>query len=166
VRNVVQLARGPVPIPLRVAPSDTIAADVSVTGTTVAFRLDDLTTGNGFATEATIAAPDLSSAEWIAEAPSDCNPFNRNGCSIVPLANFGTIAITAASAQTADHRPDLRPRLDGRRPRPNHRLRRTRRLNLPALSRRHNFHGHLAVERRPARTHHARVRHHPRNARR
>jgi hypothetical protein len=51
------------------------------------------------ATEATVAAPDLSSAEWIAEAPSDCSPFNRNGCTIEPLANFGTVAFSAASAQ-------------------------------------------------------------------
>jgi hypothetical protein len=47
-----------------------------------------------------MAAPDLSSAEWIAEAPSACG----NGrCFQLPLANFGRIAFSHASATANEH---------------------------------------------------------------
>jgi hypothetical protein len=39
--------------------------------------------------------PDTTSAEWIAEAPSLCN---RNTCSILPLANFGSMSFAKLSA--------------------------------------------------------------------
>ena len=42
---------------------------------------------------------DVASAEWIAEAPSACS---AEGCTPMPLANFGNVTFTNTSATTAD----------------------------------------------------------------
>jgi hypothetical protein len=39
---------------------------------------------------------DVSSAEWIAEAPSNCTPSGR--CTAVPLTQFGNVTFTNAAA--------------------------------------------------------------------
>lgn len=88
----------PVAVPLVVSAGDTIAAEVSVTGTTVSFSLIDTTTGATYSTQATVASPDLTSAEWIAEAPSQCYGSIANSCSVLPLSNFGTALFSASSA--------------------------------------------------------------------
>ena len=93
----------PSTVPLEIGPGDTISAEVRASGTTISFQLDDLTNGHSFSTQTTVAHPDLSSAEWIAEAPSACSPFNPNGCTVMPLSNFGTFSFTAGSAAVADH---------------------------------------------------------------
>src|SRR5438034_1324789 len=80
------------------AAGGTLTAEVHADGTTVTLQLHDVTTGQSFSTQLTVADPDLSSAEWIAEAPASCSPFNPNGCTIQPLANFGTVAFSAGSA--------------------------------------------------------------------
>jgi hypothetical protein len=41
---------------------------------------------------------DDTSAEWIAEAPSDCA--NANSCRTLPLADFGSTSFNAAKART------------------------------------------------------------------
>jgi hypothetical protein len=41
-----------------------------------------------------VSSVDVSSAEWIAEAPSSCT----RSCQTLPLANFGTVPFSAASA--------------------------------------------------------------------
>jgi hypothetical protein len=73
-----------------VAAGDAMSAEVAVSGSTVTITLHDATRGwtehasqasNGYA---------LSSAEWIAEAPSSGK--------VLPLANFGTVTFTGASA--------------------------------------------------------------------
>ena len=43
-----------------------------------------------------VSALDTSSAEWIVEAPSEC--FAENHCRALPLADFGTVAFTSATA--------------------------------------------------------------------
>jgi hypothetical protein len=48
-----------------------------------------------------VAAPDISSAEWIAEAPSACNSVGR--CQVLPLANFGTVTFTRAATIATAH---------------------------------------------------------------
>lgn len=93
----------PNPIGIAINPGDTITGEVSADGTTITLRLDDLTTGQSFSTQQTVLHPDLSSAEWIAEAPSSCGPLNPNGCTVMPLSNFGTIAFSAGSATVAGH---------------------------------------------------------------
>jgi hypothetical protein len=63
----------------------------------VTLSLKNTTRHTRFSKTVTLAQPpDVSSAEWIAEAPSACT---RSGaCEVVPLANFGRITFTNASA--------------------------------------------------------------------
>ena len=88
----------PVIVPLVVSPGDAITGEVSVAGTTATFTLDDTTTGQTYTTQQTVATPDLTSAEWIAEAPAQCHTFHGGGgCTVLPLANFGVVQFSAAS---------------------------------------------------------------------
>ena len=48
-----------------------------------------------------MSAPDVSSAEWIAEAPSSCTSDGR--CDTLTLANFGTVKFSSAKATAAGH---------------------------------------------------------------
>jgi hypothetical protein len=45
--------------------------------------------------------PDVSSAEWIAEAPSSCD--GSGNCQPLPLADFGNVSFTNASATANGH---------------------------------------------------------------
>ncbi|HZQ81944.1 MAG TPA: G1 family glutamic endopeptidase [Gaiellaceae bacterium] len=92
-----------VQIPLKIKPGDTITAAVLVQGQTITFFLHDLTSKARFSKKVTTAQTlDVSSAEWIAEAPSDCGASGR--CRVVPLTNFGTVTFTniAATETLAD----------------------------------------------------------------
>jgi hypothetical protein len=44
-----------------------------------------------------MSSPTVSSAEWIAEAPSKCDSSSDQDCRILPLADFGTVTFTDAS---------------------------------------------------------------------
>jgi hypothetical protein len=44
---------------------------------------------------------DLNSAEWIAEAPSECRSSDTH-CHVLDLADFDTVKFTDASASTTD----------------------------------------------------------------
>ena len=48
-----------------------------------------------------MAVPDVSSAEWIAEAPSACSSSGQ--CNDLPLANFGTVSFSSAKATAAGY---------------------------------------------------------------
>ena len=87
-------------IRMTVAAGDLIHASVSVTGEEVTFALTDRTRAETFTH--TIAADklDVSSAEWIAEAPSDCTSTNSSACKRLPLADFGSIGFASAKATT------------------------------------------------------------------
>jgi hypothetical protein len=64
----------------------------------VTVTLKDLTTNaKEFVKRAVMRrpAPDTSAAEWIAEAPSNCN---NSSCTPLTLTNFGSIAFTNATA--------------------------------------------------------------------
>ena len=88
---------GSVKIPLKIRAGDTINAAVLVNGQTLTFSLKDVTRGTRFSKVLTTQqALDTSSAEWIAEAPSECSSFGR--CQVVPLTNFGTVTFTSAAA--------------------------------------------------------------------
>jgi hypothetical protein len=89
--------KGPVLATLTVHPGDTIAASVTVAGQRATLALRDLTTRASYLTRQRAAAIDVSSAEWIAEAPSVC--FGEN-CRVLPLANFGSVSFSEASATT------------------------------------------------------------------
>ena len=90
-----------VTVPLKVKPGDQITTSVNVSGTTVLVQIKNRTRKTSFTKALTVAAPDLSSAEWIAEAPSACN--NASRCTVLPLANFGTVNFTRAAAIASAH---------------------------------------------------------------
>ena len=76
-------------IKLKIFPGDTINAAVLVNGQTLTFSLKDLTRGTRFSKVLTTSQPlDTGSAEWIAEAPSECTV--TGFCRTVPLTNFGS----------------------------------------------------------------------------
>jgi hypothetical protein len=91
----------PVPVKLTVRPGDTISAIVTITGKTVKFRLQNLTLHTIVNKKVKMKSPDLSSAEWIAEAPSACT--DSNHCTTLPLANFGTVNFLGAAATASKH---------------------------------------------------------------
>ncbi|HEX7526930.1 MAG TPA: G1 family glutamic endopeptidase [Gaiellaceae bacterium] len=86
-----------VPIPLKVRPGDRINSAVLVNGQTVTMSLKNLTRHTRFSKTMTLTQPlDVSSAEWIAEAPSACSASGR--CRAVPLTQFGNVTFTNAAA--------------------------------------------------------------------
>ena len=94
-----ELVPGPsVPVSFDVRPGDRIRASVKVYDRQVTIRLDDLTRHRGF--HKTVFAPqiDVSSAEWIVEAPSEC--VNAGSCQTLPLARFAPTRFRAASVST------------------------------------------------------------------
>ena len=94
----------PVTVKLPLKAGDGIAASVAVSGKNVSIRITNVTQKkNTFAKRLTMTspAPDLSSAEWVAEAPSACT--TRGTCTVLPLANFGGMTFVAAKATAAGH---------------------------------------------------------------
>ncbi|HEY3922126.1 MAG TPA: G1 family glutamic endopeptidase [Gaiellaceae bacterium] len=85
------------PVKLKILPGDTITASVYVTnGTDVLVQIKNRTRHTSFTKPLTVASPDLTSAEWITEAPSDCSESGR--CSTTDLANFGSVTFTKIAA--------------------------------------------------------------------
>ncbi|MDX6400055.1 MAG: hypothetical protein QOF27_661 [Gaiellaceae bacterium] len=89
-----------VPIKFKVFPGNVINASVKVTGTSVTLQIRNLTRKTKFTKTLLMSAPDTSSAEWVAEAPSACSTSSR--CVQLPLTDFGTVKFTKASATTTD----------------------------------------------------------------
>jgi hypothetical protein len=83
-----------VPIRRKVFPGNVIAASVTVDRTDVHLLIRNLTRRTRFERTVNMPAPDLSSAEWIAEAPSVCR--TPAHCVLLPLTNFGTVSFTRA----------------------------------------------------------------------
>jgi hypothetical protein len=82
-------------IGLKIAAGDLITSSVkALGGVTVEVTIENRTSGKSFRKTLTAAPIDLSSAEWIAEAPSVCN---RLRCYTMGLANFGTVAFSHAA---------------------------------------------------------------------
>ena len=69
-------------------------------GTKVTLQVTDVTTGKTVTKVKRMAAPDTSSAEWVAEAPSLCT--GSGYCNTVTLSDFGKVKFTKASATTTD----------------------------------------------------------------
>jgi hypothetical protein len=90
-----------VELPLKVKPGDQITTSVNVNGTTVLVQIKNRTRKTSFTKALQVAEPDLSSAEWIAEAPSACSSVGR--CTILPLANFRTVTFTRAATIASGH---------------------------------------------------------------
>jgi hypothetical protein len=91
----------PVQLGLAIHPGDHISARVSVSGSNVTVSLSDQTTGQSTTKTLQMSNPDTSSAEWIAEAPSQCD--STGNCQPLPLADFDTVQFTGASATAGGH---------------------------------------------------------------
>lgn len=89
-------------ISLAVAPGDAMHATVTVTGHKVIVELDNLTSHRSFRMTLHTSAIDVSSAEWILEAPSEC--VGQFSCQALPLANFGSLTFGSARAQSTTGR--------------------------------------------------------------
>jgi hypothetical protein len=86
---------------LKIAAGDTITASVNVSGTNVLVQVKNRTRKTSFTKLLPVAAPDLTSAEWIAEAPSACTAAGK--CRILPLSNFGSVLFTRIAAIANTH---------------------------------------------------------------
>ena len=86
-------------INLSVSPGDRISPEVSVSGSTFTLSVTNKTTDRTFSTTADATAR-LSSAEWVAEAPSGCTP---SSCTVLPLADFGTARFSGSYATGNGH---------------------------------------------------------------
>jgi Peptidase A4 family len=91
----------PVQLSLAIHPGDHITASVNVSGDSTSFSLTDKTTGQSFSKTVSSPNPDTSSAEWVAEAPSECD--GSGSCTPLPLSDFGTVDFTNASATANGH---------------------------------------------------------------
>jgi hypothetical protein len=86
-------------IAMTVRPGDVIDAAVTLNKTRVTIYLRNRTRGAVFRRTIAMARPDSSSAEWIVEAPANCNGSGQ--CVQLPISNFGAIAFSHASTTTA-----------------------------------------------------------------
>lgn len=86
-------------ISLPVSPGDVIHAAVIVSGHRVTIALQNVTRHRSFRRTLPASTVDVSSAEWIVEAPSEC--MSQFSCQTLPLANFGTVTFDSAAAVSA-----------------------------------------------------------------
>jgi hypothetical protein len=93
--------KAPVRVDLPVSAGDHISSKITVDGTSVSVWLSDETSGQTFAKTLSMSDPDISSAEWIAEAPSQCDG-SVSSCTPLPLTDFGTAQFTSSSATDTD----------------------------------------------------------------
>ena len=91
---------GPVNIPISVHAGDEMTGSVTVRGDHVTMRLRNLTTGTRYSITRRASLIDISSADWILEAPSSCS---AESCQTLPLADFGGVSFSAATATSGSH---------------------------------------------------------------
>ena len=85
-----------VTLKLKIFPGDKITSTVFINSTDVLVQVKDRTRHTFFSKHVQMATPDLSSAEWIAEAPSECTV--TGFCRTVPLTNFGSVTFSKIAA--------------------------------------------------------------------
>src|SRR6266702_8594758 len=85
-----------VTLKLKIFPGDKITSTVLINGTDVVVQVKNRTRHTFFSKHLQMATPDLSSAEWIAEAPSECT--DTGFCRTVPLTNFGSVTFSKIAA--------------------------------------------------------------------
>ena len=83
-------------VSLPVDPGDVMHATVTVTGHKVVIELQNATRHRTFRRTMYDTSVDVSSAEWIVEAPSEC--VSQFACQALPLANFGSVPFASATA--------------------------------------------------------------------
>jgi Peptidase A4 family len=85
-----------VTIKLKVEPGDLVTTSVNVLPAgTIELQIKNRSRHTTFTTKLPFSNPDLSSAEWIAEAPSGCDQYR---CQPIPLSDFGSVAFTKIAA--------------------------------------------------------------------
>jgi hypothetical protein len=84
-------------IHMTIEPGDRMSAVVTVDGDRVTVTLTDRTRGTTFTRTVVDRTLDVTSAEWIVEAPSECS---GSDCTVLPLADFGTAQFLSAGATT------------------------------------------------------------------
>jgi hypothetical protein len=82
-------------IRMDIRPGDVMSASVTIRHHHVTLRVSDETTRTRASITRHAKAVDVSSAEWIVEAPSTCE---ANACEPLQLANFGSVAFSNATA--------------------------------------------------------------------
>jgi hypothetical protein len=87
---------GSVTLKLKVFPGDTLTSSVLIKGTDVLVQVKNRTRHTVFTKHLAMASPDLTSAEWIAEAPSECSV--TGFCRTVALTNFGSVTFSKVAA--------------------------------------------------------------------
>jgi hypothetical protein len=85
-------------IHMTVAPGDVLRAIVFVSGHRVHLDLRDETRHTTFSRNLHSAYIDVTSADWIVEAPSECT--SNTNCQTLALANFGSATFSDARATT------------------------------------------------------------------
>ena len=89
-------------IPLKIHPGDTITAAVAVQGQKVILSLKNVTRHSRFSRVQVVSQElDVSSAEWIAEAPASCT--SATSCQAIPLTNFKGVTFTNIAATGNSH---------------------------------------------------------------
>ncbi len=81
---------------VKIQPGDVIASSVVVNGTDILVQVNDRTRRVRFTKHLSMASPDLSSAEWITEAPSQCG--SSSFCPQLSLTNFHSVTFTRSFA--------------------------------------------------------------------
>jgi hypothetical protein len=82
---------------IKIEAGNTVTVSVNAIdgGTTIELQIINRSRGVRVTKLLPFASPDLSSAEWIAEAPSECS---RDSCQTEPLADFGSVSFTRIAA--------------------------------------------------------------------
>jgi hypothetical protein len=91
-------------IRMTVHPGDVMHGMVTVVGHKVTLDLTDRTRHKSFSKTVTDSTLDVTSADWIVEAPSECNG-NGTLCQALPLADFGSETFAEAEAETKNAVP-------------------------------------------------------------
>jgi Peptidase A4 family len=86
----------PVTLKLKIGPGDTIVSVVKANGSDILLQVTDRTRRTRFTRDLSMSSPDLTSAEWIAEAPTLCN--DSGFCKQLPLTRFHSFAFTRTYA--------------------------------------------------------------------
>ncbi len=95
------LPAAPSSLHLKVSPGDRVTASATVLRGHATLRLRDLTSGERYSATFHPARVDVSSADWIVEAPSGCD--REGSCRTLDLADFGSVAFSNATATAAAH---------------------------------------------------------------
>lgn len=90
------LPAAPIQVRIAVHPGDQIVAAVTISGRHATLGIRDLSTGARFARTVSVSTLDVSSADWIVEAPSACA--SASSCQTLPLTDFGSATFTHATA--------------------------------------------------------------------